>query len=111
MANTWDVVKTEPAGNDPWKVVSQEAADEPSFMDRLVADLKVFAHLRAAQVEVTVFQAKHLAGVGVVVDHEGRSLGRGKHVQLAHRDLDLAGRRLHRRADHRAGCCHCGAGA
>lgn len=42
MANPWDVVKTEPATDDQWNVVGQEPAEEPSFMDRVMADLKAF---------------------------------------------------------------------
>ena len=75
---------------------------KPSHVEELahrrgdpVAQDERVAHLLAAQVEVAVAQARVLPDLaGEALDLEGRRLGVGEQLGVAHLQLDLAGRQL-----------------
>jgi len=73
----------------PEAALAQEIADE---LDHLVAQFEVALHALAPQVHVAVLQAHHLINLGLLVDGEGRRVGRIEHRHLIGEHFDLTGR-------------------
>ena len=64
------------------------------FQGQAVTQHHVFTKRATAQVQVAVFHADFLAAVGVVLDGEGRQLGRVQHLQSGDDNFNVAGRHV-----------------
>ena len=58
------------------------------------AQLELLGHLRTAEVQVAVAQARVLGGLDAVLDLEGRGLGATEHLDTIGQNLNLAGGKL-----------------
>ena len=79
----------EDGGLDLQKAVLVEVV--PGDLGDLVTGGDGLLHLRSAQVQIAVFQAQHIVGLGVLHDLKGRGVRLGQQTQLGDIDLDVAG--------------------